>query len=270
METLISVRDLTEAREAVEAGARMIDLKEPEHGALGGIAPAQIGPIVALLRRLSPDCRISATTGDPVPGQSDEMLARAAEVAAQGVDYVKVGVGAGPDGMATLHRLAAAPWQTVPVFLVDQGLALDRFDAACRLDFPAVMVDTDDKRRGNLFDCVTDDLLAESIAIARRQGRQVGLSGSLREGHLPRLVALGPDFAGFRGAVCARDRTARLEGERVAALITALRDQVRIHRLQRDPAASGRSSEQAPWTAGPPRAGTESWTSERPSRPGPR
>lgn len=236
MEALISVRDREEARGAVLAGARMIDLKEPDDGALGGVDPAVIGPIVAMIRVLAPDSEISATVGDPVAGHFDRLLARAAEVAACGVDYVKVGVEAGEAGLVGLQRLSDAPWQTVPVFLVDHGFDLDQFDSACRLGFPALMVDTEDKTGGHLFDWLAEPVLARLIALARRSGCRVGLSGSLRSAHLSRLAALGPDFAGFRGEVCATDRTASLVPARVRTLVATLTALQRRSEQARQPA----------------------------------
>jgi uncharacterized protein (UPF0264 family) len=51
----------------------------------------------------------------------------------------------------------------------------------------------------------------------------VGLAGALRRPQLAALRALGPDFAGFRSAVCAGDRSGQLDPERLRDLAAALR-----------------------------------------------
>ena len=50
----------------------------------------------------------------------------------------------------------------------------------------------------------------------------VGLAGALRLRHAPQLLALAPDFAGFRSAVCDGPRTSALSVERLEELLRAL------------------------------------------------
>jgi hypothetical protein len=59
----------------------------------------------------------------------------------------------------------------------------------------------------------------------------VGLAGALRLADLPALVRLGPDFAGFRSAVCDGSREGRLDPGRLEALHAAgaIRGQARSH-----------------------------------------
>jgi hypothetical protein len=51
----------------------------------------------------------------------------------------------------------------------------------------------------------------------------VGLAGALRLADAPALAALAPDFAGFRSAVCAGDRSGTLDPQRLRDLAAALR-----------------------------------------------
>jgi uncharacterized protein (UPF0264 family) len=222
---LASVRDVGEALAAAAAGADFIDLKEPRAGALGGVLPARLRDIVAALRRAHPGLPVSATIGDHAAGALAQIEAGVAAVGECGVDYVKVGV-VGGDPCARgvlLARLAAVPWPVVPVFIADRGLDFAAIEAACRLPFPALMADTEDKRAGSLFDCVSAATLARFVGCARRAGKLVGLSGALRPQHLPQLAALAPDFAGFRGALCDGARTDGLDPDKVRRLARALR-----------------------------------------------
>ena len=97
---------------------------------------------------------------------------------------------------------------------------------ACRLSFPALMVDTVDKLRGSLFDCVTPTELQRFVRSVRQAGKLVGLAGALRIAQLPALQQLAPDFAGFRSAVCSGDRSSALDGQRVRSLADQLHGRV--------------------------------------------
>lgn len=221
---LASVRDVGEALAAADAGADFIDLKEPDAGALGGLPPARIDAIVAALRRAHPRLPISATIGDHAAHQLPRIASLVAAVGDCGVDYVKVGVSSGDPAaqIALLEQLAAEPWDVVPVFIADHGLSFAAVERACRLHFPALMVDTENKAVGSLFDCLPEPLLASFVGHARRAGKLVGLSGALRPRHLPQLATLCPDFAGFRGALCDGGRGGVLVPSRLRELKLAL------------------------------------------------
>ncbi|MET0208713.1 MAG: (5-formylfuran-3-yl)methyl phosphate synthase, partial [Burkholderiaceae bacterium] len=68
MKLLVSVRDEHEALIAAESGADLIDMKEPRAGALGALPFDAVERIVAVLRRRHTTLRLSATVGDPRPG----------------------------------------------------------------------------------------------------------------------------------------------------------------------------------------------------------
>jgi uncharacterized protein (UPF0264 family) len=108
------------------------------------------------------------------------------------------------------------------VFIADHGLDFDLVTHACSLGFPGVMVDTADKRAGSLFDCAPAPSLQRFIDTVRQAGKLVGLAGALRTPHLAALMKLAPDFAGFRSAVCAGDRSAALDPHRLNDLADRL------------------------------------------------
>jgi uncharacterized protein (UPF0264 family) len=218
---LVSVRDVDEALAAAGAGADFVDLKEPAAGALGGLPPPAIAAIVRALRSGARAVPLSATIGDVAPGRVEEILARVEAVARCGVDYVKVGIEAGqPEAAARLlPRLARCGAQVVPVLFADGGIDADLVGAALHEPaFPAVMLDTVDKRAGSLLRRVRGDALAAFVALVRRRGKLCGLAGSLQAEDAPALRSLAPDFAGFRGAVCHGERAGPLDPQRVRAL----------------------------------------------------
>lgn len=220
---LVSVRSVEEALLAAEAGADLIDLKEPNEGALGGLPPQRIAGIVRALRLQAGRCEISATIGDLPMDALPEILAQVDAVADCGVDYVKVGLENAPGAPAVLAALAACGRRVVPVFIADRGLDPALLERACEGPFPALMADTADKAAGSLFDVLEPEALRGFVARCRRAGKLAGLAGALRMRHLERLRELAPDFAGFRSAVCDGARTAALDPARVRALRERLR-----------------------------------------------
>jgi uncharacterized protein (UPF0264 family) len=220
---LVSVRSVEEALQAVHGGADFIDLKEPGQGALGGLPPATIGAVVAALRARGVALPVSATIGDVPMSERDEIARRVDAVAACGVDFVKVGITREPEARAVLDLLAACGHAVVPVFIADRGLDDALLAHALALRFPGLMADTADKHAGCLFDVVSVLALARFVTRSRAAGAMVGLAGALRLKHLARLAGLAPDFAGFRSAVCAGERSGALDARRLAALAEALR-----------------------------------------------
>ncbi|MGY4831060.1 (5-formylfuran-3-yl)methyl phosphate synthase [Sphaerotilaceae bacterium SBD11-9] len=221
MRLLVSVRDEAEALLAAQGGADFIDLKEPREGALGGLPVARVRAVVQALRGQGIGLPVSATIGDFSMDQPERIAAGVEAVAACGVDYVKVGIDAAPQAAALLDRLAASGHALVPVFIADHGLDHGLVQHACSLGFPALMADTADKLRGSLFDCVAMAELQRFVHRVRESGKLVGLAGALRASHLPLLQQLGPDFAGFRSAVCRGDRASALDAHRLRALALA-------------------------------------------------
>jgi uncharacterized protein (UPF0264 family) len=208
---------------AADGGADFIDLKEPGAGALGGLPVDTIVAIVAALRRHGSLLPISATIGD-VPMTDANRIARCvAAVGACGVDYVKVGIERAPEALAVLDALAASGHAIVPVFIADRGLEPAHVQHACTLGFPGVMADTADKRAGSLFDAVPLADLRRFVGTVRAAGAMVGLAGALRLQHREQLIALAPDFAGFRTAVCVGDRSAGLNAQKLRELAATMR-----------------------------------------------
>src|SRR5207249_2575235 len=196
---LISVRTADEALRAADAGADLLDLKEPRAGALGALPPGVICDIVTAVRARHPDVPVSATIGDLQREPPARIAAAARRIADCEVDYVKVGVRRGPRAAETLRALDSLRLSIVPVLLCDDGLDDGLVHDACNLSFPAVMADTMDKRAGSLLEYVSARVLGAFIATVRASGRLSGLAGNLGLRHISFLRDLAPDLAGFRG-----------------------------------------------------------------------
>jgi uncharacterized protein (UPF0264 family) len=214
---LVSVKNLSEAQSAASC-ADLIDLKNPAAGALGAL------PLETLktIRQALPERCLSATIGD-LPLIPERVLTAAEQVAATGVDYVKIGLFAG-DLMATLKALSPLAKRTalIGVMFADHSLNLSVLETLAACGFAGVMLDTQDKRRGSLTELRPLEELESFIARAKALGLLAGLAGSLRLKDVPRLRALEPDYLGFRGAVCRKERTDALDPKRLAALYQTL------------------------------------------------
>jgi uncharacterized protein (UPF0264 family) len=234
---LASVASAAEAAIAVAAGADIIDLKNPADGALGALPPETIRACLAAVG----GWRIASATIGDLP-MEPAMVARAARaVAALGPAIVKVGYFAGGDRPGTLDALAAVAAEGVRLVLVlfaDDAPDLAIAPALAARGFHGVMIDTADKAGGGLRRHLDDATLGAFIRSARTAGLLTGLAGSLRLEDIRPLGALGPDYLGFRGALCAHGRASGLEAARVRAVATAIADRASTTPTSRFPGPS--------------------------------
>jgi dihydroneopterin aldolase len=221
---LASVRSLDEALLAMASGADLIDLKEPSQGALGALDHAAVRICVRSIGGRRP---VSATIGD-VPSMDPQVVMESVErLAATGVDFIKVGFFFHPrarDCVTALSSLACNVRLVAVVFAdapYDDGL----IDVLASSGFSGAMLDTALKNGKTLRDWRTTLELETFLHRTRDLGLLSGLAGSLRTEDIAPLLALKPDYLGFRGALCAdRDRKKTFDYEaasRIRALIPA-------------------------------------------------
>jgi (5-formylfuran-3-yl)methyl phosphate synthase len=217
---LASVRSAEEALFALNAGADLIDAKEPSGGTLGAVPIATLREIVADVAGRRP---VSATAGD-LPMQLEPMRRAVDRTAACGVDFVKVGffdLGEPAERVLELPRLAPQV-PLIAVLFVDLAPPhppQPPLQALAGAGWHGVMLDTVRKAGGSLRDWTDDGWLAEFVGQARAAGLLVGLAGSLGQRDIRPLARLGADYLGFRGALCAEaHREACLDPIRVRAV----------------------------------------------------
>jgi uncharacterized protein (UPF0264 family) len=215
---LASVRDLDEALLALAAGTDLIDLKAPARGALGALPRGVVRNIVDRIGGRRP---VSATVGD-LPMEPLPVREAAENMAACGVDYVKIGFFPGGDWAQTitaLTPLAARGNRLVAVLFGDRNPDARWLADIAAAGFTGAMLDTMDKERGSLTRVCSISLLRDFVSEAKGHGLLCGLAGSLRPSDIPPLLQLNPDYLGFRGALChAHRRTAELDAEAVRAI----------------------------------------------------
>lgn len=220
---LASVTDANEAELAVQAGADLIDCKDPGRGALGALT---IPTIDAIRRQVAARRPISATVGD-LPTVATELVPAVQRTAATGVDFVKLGLFRTNNVSALLAALApiATEHRLIAVLFADRSPRLGIVAELAAAGFSGVMLDTADKAGGGLPDRLSSTRLAAFVALAREQGLLCGLAGSLRPDDIEALLRLTPDYLGFRGALCEHGRNSALSASacaRVRAAIPAI------------------------------------------------
>jgi dihydroneopterin aldolase len=211
---LASVTGPEEAEVALKHGADIIDLKNPESGALGAVPPDVVRATVAAVGRRRP---VSAVAGD-LPMEPDIVVAAVETMAATGVDYIKVGLFPEPGREDCVGALSSAARRTkiVGVMFADRGADNALLVRLGTSGFAGAMLDTAGKGAGRLLQHADITMLHDFVAACRDGGLLAGLAGSLETPDIPRLLLLEPDYLGFRRALCAgQDRTGSVDGEAV-------------------------------------------------------
>lgn len=223
---LASVNSVEEALQIEATAVDIIDLKQPAAGALGALTTNTVKQIVARTRGDKP---ISATIGD-LPMKAEVISPAVADMAATGVDYIKIGFFPGGDWPACIQALSRFTTENalIAVLFADNDPDFSILPLLRQTGFAGVMLDTMDKSRGSLIDIMVTARLARFVTQARQLGLLCGLAGSLRRTDVPALLPLNADYLGFRGALCSQhNRTAQLHPQSIAELIDLFKKPVR-------------------------------------------
>ncbi len=211
---LVSVRDAAEARIALESGVDLIDVKEPQRGALGPADPSVWQEVLdAVAGRVPVSCALGELT-DIRQGDTASIP--------DGMRYMKVGLA----GAANLNNWVVR-WreivdrrppacEVVAVIYADGARAqapnADQILAAARsLPCAAVLVDTFDKQSGNVFQHWPSEFLASLLGQARDSGLLTVLGGGLCWNSLASALALPADYLAVRGLACREGRTSAID-----------------------------------------------------------
>lgn len=216
---LASVQSLEEAQTLAGCLPDILDLKNPAAGALGALPLDTVSDIANWTSRR---CLVSATVGD-LPMQAGIIADAVRQMAASGVDYVKVGLFAEPgleDCIGQLQpTLQALNKPVIAVLFADQIHDISLIDAIKQAGFAGVMLDTASKNGRGLLDHWSAVELGEFVNTSRQHGLLCGLAGALKLQDIDRLEPLGADYLGFRSALCDKQlRTSTLNPQRAVAV----------------------------------------------------
>lgn len=206
---LVSVRDVTEARAALNAGADLIDIKEPRAGSLG---PADVATWRAIAKVVGAAKPLSVALGEL---QDDEVCDLARQAA--GMRFAKIGLAGCRDQQDWTARwrqtidCMPAGVASVAVIYADYPAARAPLPGAVlahaiQFGCAAILFDTYAKSRGHLFDHLDERELQPLLRDAKQAGLKIVLGGSLRAELVSRALTLEPDYVAVRGAVCRGDR----------------------------------------------------------------
>lgn len=209
---LASINSLEEALQIQSLDIDIIDLKNPAQGALGALPIHTVKQIVTIL---GPEKTISATVGD-LPMQKGIILEAVQNMEKTAVDYIKIGFFPGGDNKAIINVLGdfiqSSQAKLIAVLMADLQADFSLLPTLSDAGFAGVMLDTANKNAGSLTDILSLGQLQKFVTLARQNNLLTGLAGSLRPWHIDDLLALKPDYLGFRGALCQQhQRTSQLD-----------------------------------------------------------
>jgi len=213
---LASVANAAEAGAVVQLGADIVDLKDARRGALGAVPLETAREAIAAVAGRS---ETSAALGDP-PYAEDALTKAARALAAMGVASVKLAVDASMlDRLGDALSPLAHDVALVGMMFADEKPDFSLLAKLKALGFKGAMLDTRDKTRGRLLAHLEVVQLNQFCSQCRALGLMSGLAGSLEAPDVPRLLLVGPDVLGFRGALChAHDRQGAIDPAAVALI----------------------------------------------------
>jgi (5-formylfuran-3-yl)methyl phosphate synthase len=227
MRLMISVVSAQEAREAMEGGAEILDVKNPAEGSLGAQPPRVIRDIRSLA---SGSVELSAAIGD-MPNLPGTAALAALGAATCGADYVKIGLHGprtGPQALALLRDVRQAVLGFKTAVIAAAYADFERAGTINPRDLPALaasagvggcLLDTAIKDGQSLFAFMDPRTLRFLVEQAHAAGLIIGLAGTLREEDLGRVRDTGADIVGLRSAVCRNhSRNEPLDASRVRQL----------------------------------------------------
>jgi (5-formylfuran-3-yl)methyl phosphate synthase len=225
---LVSVKNVEEALLALEAGADIIDLKDPSIGALGALDLIETKEIV---RAIDARAQLSATVGE----NHTSVSALAVDIDAYaklGVDIIKIAVSSlfyEANFLSEMTQLTNAGVKIVAVFFADEKVDLKLLEPLQNAGFYGAMLDTQAKRQ-NLLQVQAKDNLQSFTQACKQHHLKSGLAGSLRLQHLGELLNCNATYIGFRGGVCDDfERKSSLSCHKVVEIKNMLRQHNKIH-----------------------------------------
>jgi uncharacterized protein (UPF0264 family) len=224
---LVSVRNASEAAEALDGGADWIDLKEPSRGALGPVDIGDAREVVAIVDGRAPVSAAGGELRDWRRSAARELLSVA------GISHLKLGLAHCRDTSwqkwwhAAHVELSSAGKASVVVVYADDRLANspppnEVISAMDGVDVGWLLVDTYDKSGGTLPELWNAQRLLETFAAVRTLGMKTAAAGRLAVDLFGDLPLEFIDIIGVRGAACRAERTSPVCRELVRRLREAL------------------------------------------------
>ena len=217
---LVSVRSAVEAEAALAGGAALIDVKEPERGALGRADDCVIADVLRVVGGRAP---VSAALGELRDIHNTNRLNCLSSLA-----FVKCGLAgcATDDGWRSeLDALSDAPCRMIAVAYADwrraQAPTPDEVCAfVCERQGWGFLLDTWAKDGLTLLDWMSRVEVDRLCRVCREAGATIALAGSLGRSLIRNLKPTAPDWFAVRGAACqGLQRNAVIDAAKVRELV---------------------------------------------------
>ena len=235
---LISVKNVEEALLALASGADIIDLKDPNVGALGALDMPISLTILAAISRHASNQMISTTVGEN-HANLNELIAAMQQRAAMAQVILKIAVSDlfyGTNFLVEMRKLVDAGVKIVAVFFADERVDLTLLPIIKRVGFYGAMLDTKHKHK-NLLQTQTKDDLYLFTHFCHQHHLKSGLAGSLQTQHIDSLTEFCATYIGFRGGVCNNfERKSDLSGTKILEVKNLLLTHNKFNANCRNPA----------------------------------
>jgi (5-formylfuran-3-yl)methyl phosphate synthase len=223
---LVSVRNVAEARIALQGGVDLIDIKQPQRGALGACDAQTIIEIAAEIAEQVP---VSVALGEL---RDFKTLRRPLQLT--GIQFAKFGL-AGMADVANWKVQLLDAWAELAELIAPVAVI---YADSCQARAPArseilnlartsrcgaVLVDTFLKDGRNVFEHLSPAELRILSQQVRDAGKLFVLGGSLDDRTIPIAAELGIDYVAVRGAACKHSRTSEIDAGRIAKIAQVLR-----------------------------------------------
>lgn len=222
---MVSVQDLYEAKQALQGGADIVDVKNLQEALVGSAHPN----VVKQIRDEVPSAHHASVTLGVVPDQIGTVSMAVYAAGCLDATSVKVGFMVSDYSLA-LETLIASKEALQGTntkligslfadnLLYDGGIDPDLMvRLAKESNCDGFLIDTLVKDGRNLFDFIPEGRLKEIVLEGKELGMSTALSGHLKMSDIDELSRVNPDIVGVRGAVCQKgDRDSRVHWESVA------------------------------------------------------
>ena len=196
---LTSIKSLTEIRLVLKKGVDVIDFKDPSNGSLGALATKQIS---LFLKSIPSNQLTSSTIGDIEDIKT--IREKVVMLSKTNIDFIKIGFFFDYTKIKILKNLKklAKNKKIIAVLFADNKPNLNLIREIKKIQFDGILIDTKNKKNGNLRNYLSIKKLKDFIKVSKKQNLSIGLAGSLNINDIDPLIKLKPDYLGFRGALC--------------------------------------------------------------------
>ena len=205
---LISFRSIDEVSEECLKYLDILDLKDPDKGAIGSW---EIKNLKKIVDKFGNRIKISATLGDE--DKVYKILNKLNLFDSLKLNYIKFGIFANEIEQLTflLNSIKKRKFKTelVPVIFVEnkflRNFVAENIKEFKKFGYNFLLLDTYSKNIGNVFEICSEDYLKILLNQSLLNNLSIGLAGKLNLSNISQLAELQPKIVGFRSAVCVEE-----------------------------------------------------------------